>query len=96
MDAGARIKPFVAPNPMTGTSVLKFSTSRPGPLRVAIFDVSGRRVRSLLDDSRSPAGLHILPLDDHGDNGLRLESGMYFYRIRSADGLEQGRFLIMN
>jgi len=93
---GARIKPFVAPNPMVGTSVLKFSTSRPGPLRVGIFDVSGRRVRNLVDDSQSPAGLHILPLTDRGDSGTRLDSGIYFYRIRSADGVEQGRFLIMN
>ena len=93
---GARIKPFVAPNPMVGTSVLKFSTTRPGPLRVGIFDVSGRRVRNLVDDSQSPAGLHILPLTDRGESGSRLESGIYFYRIRSADGVEQGRFLIMN
>jgi len=93
---GGRIKPFVAPNPMIGTSILKFSTSRPGPLRVGIFDVSGRRVRNLVDDSQSPAGLHILPLTDRGDSGTRLDSGIYFYRIRSADGIEQGRFLIMN
>jgi parallel beta-helix repeat protein len=89
------IKPVVAPNPIVGTSFLKFSTSRSGPLRVAIFDVSGRRVRTVLDDSQAAAGLHVLPLDDHGDGGARLESGIYFYRIRSADGLEMGRFLIM-
>jgi hypothetical protein len=94
--AGARIKAFVAPNPMVGASVLKFSTTRTGPLHVGIFDITGRRVRMVVDDSQAKAGLHIVPLDDHGDNGSRLESGIYFYRIRSADGLEQGRFLIMN
>jgi hypothetical protein len=94
--AGVLFKPVVAPNPVAGTSVLKFSTRRPGPLRVAIFDVSGRRVRTVVDDSQAAAGLHVLPLDDHGDGGARLESGIYFYRIRSADGLEMGRFLIMN
>ena len=75
---------------------MKFSTRRPGPLHVAIFDLSGRRVRTLMDDPQSPAGLHALPLDDRGENGARLDSGIYFYRIRSADGREQGRFLIMN
>src|SRR5262249_33264765 len=34
--AGARITAFVAPNPVVGASFLKFSTSRPGPLRVAL------------------------------------------------------------
>src|SRR5262249_33976751 len=92
--AGARITAFVAPNPVVRASFLKFPTSRPGPLRVALFDVSGRRVRNLADDSQSPAGLHVVPLGDRGDNGARLDSGIYFYRIRSVDGLEQGRFLI--
>ena len=77
-------------------SVLEFSTTRSGALRVSIFDVSGRRVRMVVGDAQAPAGLHIVPLDDHGDNGARLDSGIYFYRIRSADGLEQGPFLIMN
>jgi PKD repeat protein len=94
--AGSPMKALVAPNPMVGLSQLKFSTTKTGPLRVAIFDVSGRRVRMLADESQARPGLHILTVDDRGDNGARLDSGIYFYRIRSADGLEQGRFLIMN
>ena len=96
LGVGAYFKPFVAPNPVVGASVLKFSTSRPGPLRVAIFDVSGRRMRTVADDFQAPAGLHVLPLGDRGDAGVRLDAGIYFYRIRSADGIEMGRFLIMN
>jgi hypothetical protein len=87
------IKPTVAPNPVAGMSKLMFSTSRPGPLHVAVYDVSGRQVRMLADESFAPAGLHALPLGNEGR--ARLESGVYFYRIRSVDGLAQGRFVVM-
>ena len=82
--------PSVKPNPVGGQATLSFSTSRFGPLQVEIYDVTGRRVRMLVDDSNAPAGIHVVPLD-----GARLGSGVFFYRVHSADGMNQGRFLIM-
>jgi len=85
------IAPTVKPNPVGRQATLTFSTSRFGPLQVELYDVSGRRVRSLISDANAAAGIHALPLD-----GARLGSGVFFYRIRSVDGSSQGRFLIMN
>ena len=95
LSATARITPYVAPNPVVGDARLHFSTTRPGALHVAIFDVTGRRVRSVVNGSEWPAGLHVLPMDARSEGGSRLDSGVYFYRIRSVDGVSQGRFLIM-
>jgi hypothetical protein len=92
---GVSIAPSVKPNPVGREATLTFSTSRPGPLRVELYDVGGRRVRMLVNDSHSPAGIHVVRLDDRGDDGARLGSGVLFYRIHSADGLRQGHFLIM-
>ncbi|HEY2956545.1 MAG TPA: T9SS type A sorting domain-containing protein, partial [Candidatus Eisenbacteria bacterium] len=83
--------PSVAPNPLGRQGVLRFSTRRAGPLRVTLFDVTGRRVHTLLEDPNAAAGLHILPLDERAGLG----SGIYFYSIHSADGMKSGRFLIM-
>ena len=71
------------------------SLRRAGPLRVAVFDVAGRRVRTLVDVAESSAGIHVLPLDDRGDNSAALASGIYYCRIESADGVARGRFLIL-
>jgi hypothetical protein len=92
---GVSIAPSVKPNPVGREATLTFSTSRPGPLRVELYDVGGRRVRMLVNDSHSPAGIHVVRLDDRGDDGARLGSGVLFYRIHSADGSRQGHFLIM-
>jgi parallel beta-helix repeat protein len=91
----AFIAPSVKPNPVGRQAFLTFSTSRPGPLQVELYDVGGRRVRMLAADSNSPAGVHVLPLDDRRDDGGRLGSGVFFYRIRSVDGSSKGSFLIM-
>ncbi len=93
--AQAFVAPIVSPNPMGRQGTLRFSTRRAGPLSVAVYDVVGRRVRTVLDDANSPAGLHVIALDDRGDDGTGLNSGVYFYRVRSLDGFKQGRFLIM-
>jgi PKD domain-containing protein/carbohydrate binding protein with CBM4/9 domain len=91
----AHVAPSVKPNPVGRQATLTFSTSRPGPLQVELYDVGGRRVRMLASNSNAPAGLHVLALDDRGDDGGRLGSGVFFYRIRSVDGTSKGSFLIM-
>jgi len=91
----AALAPRVIPNPVRTEAQLKFRTSRDGPLSVGIFDLFGRRVRRLLDMSSLPAGLYTVTFDGQDDDGVRLREGMYFYRIRSAEGLNAGRLVIM-
>ena len=84
----------VVPNPLRTEAQVAFATARDGPLSVGIFDLGGRRVRTLLEEAGAPTGLHVIAFDGRGDDGARLRSGLYFYRIRSADGLRSGRFVI--
>ena len=66
----------------------------PGPLRVAVFDIAGRRVRTLADLGDAPAGVHAVPVNG-GGTGAPLGAGLYFFRIESADGRAGGRFLVV-
>ena len=85
----------VAPSPLRTVSTLSFVTSRPGPLRVTLFDVGGRRVRIVLDQASAPAGLHVATVDGNDDRGRTLGSGLYFYRIRALEGVSTGRIAIV-
>jgi flagellar hook assembly protein FlgD len=73
---------------------LSFSTARPGHVKVTLYDLSGRLVRTLLDQTTLPAGYHDLMVDGRTASGGRLASGVYFYRIESAEGESAGRFVI--
>ncbi len=92
---GAKSLPFFAPNPLNPVSRLAFSTSRAGPAKALLFDISGRLVRRLLDTPRLPAGEHAYLFDGKSDRGLALSSGVYFYRVQSTEGTADGRVVIL-
>jgi hypothetical protein len=58
-----------------------------------VFEITGRRVRVLLDEPFAPAGLHQIPVDLRDGRGGRLSAGMYFYVVRAAEGRSTGRFV---
>ena len=84
----------MTPNPIRGDARLAFATASDGPVSIEIFDLSGRRVRHLLDGTPTPAGLHAVAFDGRDDRGARLGGGVYFYRIRTAGGSMAGRFAV--
>jgi hypothetical protein len=83
------------PNPMRSEGTLFFSTTRPGAVLAEVFDASGRRVRTLMNEATVKPGRFALKLDGHGERGGRLQAGMYFYRIQAAEGRLGGRFVIV-
>jgi hypothetical protein len=87
------LRGVLAPSPVHSRSMLSFATSRPGPLTVEMFEITGRRVRVLLDEPFAPAGLHQVPVDLRDGRGGRLSAGMYFYVVRAAEGRSTGRFV---
>jgi hypothetical protein len=87
--------PVASPNPMNPGSVLRYATSKPGPLRVALFDVHGRLIRVLRDDARADAGAHETPFDGRDGAGRPMASGTYWVRVDSADGAATGKISIV-
>jgi hypothetical protein len=78
-----------APNPAPGAVDVRFSTPSRGPVTVAVYDVAGRRVRTLLDGVLA-AGTHVRVWDGRTDDGAHAANGVYFVRLQ-ADGLTQTR-----
>ena len=93
--SGAALAASLSPNPFNPSAVLTFKTEKSGPVRVRLYDMNGRLVRTLLDLSDAPAGYHDVRVDGHGEAGERLASGVYFYRIDTAEGQVVGRASIL-
>ena len=77
------------PQPTTIAGALQFSLPQAGQVSVVVFDVQGRKVRTLLD-GESGAGLVSLVWDRREDSGRSAPSGMYFARI-TGPGVEEVR-----
>lgn len=82
-----------APNPARTEATLRFSLSRAGAVRLAVHDVSGRRVRTLIAGHRA-AGAQEARWDLRGADGAPVAAGLYFVRLE-AEGLTLGKRLVV-
>ncbi|HET9939789.1 MAG TPA: PKD domain-containing protein [Candidatus Eisenbacteria bacterium] len=92
---GGQLAASVRPNPMNPTGTISWRTSKAGPVRVDLYDLAGRLVRRLVDDTSQPAGWHEATFDGRDGAGRELASGVYFYSIQTIDGMERGRLAIL-
>jgi len=71
------------PNPASSESRVAFTLSQAQSIDVAVYDVAGRRVRSL-DSGVRAMGDHVASWDGRDDDGREVSSGVYFLRLKSA------------
>jgi hypothetical protein len=71
----------VFPNPFDEKTSLRFSTEKsPSHVTIEIFNVEGRRVRTLLD-AKVARGTHIVGWDSRNDSGRRVAPGAYYANL---------------
>lgn len=70
------------PNPFRAGTTIVFDLPRAESARLAVYDVRGRLVVTLLDDRVAP-GFHRREWNGLGRDGRRLSSGVYFVRLET-------------
>ena len=84
----------VAPCPASGPLTLSFTLPREGDVEVEVFDITGRRVRSLMGGVR-PNGLHSLQWDLRDDAGSPVDAGVYLARVRGSGEVQRSRTVVI-
>ncbi len=77
------------PNPFNPTTTIRYALPRAGMVRIEVYDVTGQRVR-LLVDRVEEAGVHSVVFDA----GI-LASGTYFYRMQAGEFVETKRLVVL-
>ena len=70
------------PNPFVGMTQMDFGLPTAAPVKLAIYDVSGRLVRTLINGELS-AGEHSVQWDRTQADGAPVPGGLYFYRLET-------------
>ncbi len=73
-----------APNPFNSQTVIPYFLLAPGHARLEVYALTGQRV-AVLHQGPQPAGLHRIHWDGRGAEGRPLASGIYFYRLVTAE-----------
>jgi hypothetical protein len=83
------------PNPANPSAMIRYTIAQKGHVQLRIFDVSGRLVRTLVDQVQEPAATPYERVwDGMNDQGQKVGSGVFFYQI-DAPGFSSSKKLVI-
>jgi len=77
------------PNPFNGSTTIGFSLSQPRFVELAVYDLLGRKIQTLVNDYL-PAGINHVNFD-----ASTFSSGVYFYYLKTGDFSESKRMVLI-
>jgi hypothetical protein len=92
---GAGIALWIAPNPTSGGVRIVYQLGTAAEARLSVFDVGGRRVKSLAHP-RGVKGPFSSDWSGDDEHGRRVESGIYFIRLESGSETRIARLVRLN
>jgi len=82
------------PNPFNPVTSISFSLSRTTLVRLEIYDLRGKRIRTLLSEERD-AGIHDVVWDGRNGMGEIQSSGAYLFRLQAGDYTETKKLTVI-
>lgn len=76
------------PNPFNPATHIEFSVRTEGSVKLTVYNILGQAVQVLVNEYKS-SGVHTVRFD-----GTGLASGLYFYQLRTADGIKNQRMML--
>jgi len=83
------------PNPFNPETQIRFSMGGQENVKLVIYDVMGRQVRSLLNGESYTPGFHVVNWNGLDNRGQKVPSGMYIYRIKAGDFIADKKMLLV-
>jgi hypothetical protein len=85
----------VYPNPFGHMTTIRYDLPEPGPVRVCVYDVTGRLVSVLAEMVAENKGPSFVVWDGRDSRGIRVGSGVYFVRFESSGTVTTERVVIL-
>lgn len=84
----------IAPNPFNPTTRITYRVAEPGPVRLDVFGLDGRRVRTLAVGDHA-AGEYRIDWDGRDERQVRVASGSYLLRLDGGRSVAGARLLLL-
>jgi len=82
------------PNPFNPTTRIRYDLASRVHVSLSVFDVSGRLVKRLVDEVAGP-GTFTAVWDGTSENGGRVSTGVYFYRMNAGSFSQTERMVLL-
>lgn len=82
------------PNPFGAAAQFAFTLPQQLPVSLDVYDLQGRRVKNLVNRPL-PAGEHVVGWDRRNQSGDHVQAGIYFYRIRAGQYVQERKLVVL-
>lgn len=82
------------PNPFNAFTRIEYQLSRPIHVKLAVYDLLGQEVRTLVDENKD-AGFYTIIWDGRDNSGQAVGSGTYLYRMVKGEFVRTKRMLLI-
>ncbi len=83
-----------APNPFNPQTSIHFELAQSGQARLAIFDVTGRLVKTM-HNGHLESGPHSLVWQGRDNGGRQVASGVYYLRMETVAGVQHRKMMLL-
>jgi hypothetical protein len=82
------------PNPFNGSTRIPFELPERSPVKISVYNPFGQLVRIVVDDMRN-AGYYTVEWDGMTENGQPVSSGVYFIRMKTRNGQQSRKVILL-
>ena len=82
------------PNPFNPETRIYFQVPTNHDVQLVIYNMMGQQIRTLVDEAYS-AGRHVVNWDGRNNDGIRVPSGMYVYRIKAGEFIDFKKMMLV-
>ncbi|MFA4947610.1 MAG: Ig-like domain-containing protein, partial [Candidatus Krumholzibacteriia bacterium] len=82
------------PNPFNPSTTIDYSVARTSPVEIAIYDVNGRKIRTLVSEVKMQ-GAYKAVWNGKNERGTPVASGVYFYRLIAGDFTQIKKMILL-
>ena len=92
---GTHYKLSCYPNPLNPLTTISYDLDRGVPVRLAIYDVRGQLIKTLVDLPYQPAGRQEARWDGKDAAGRQVSAGVYFAPLRAGGAVVNHRLVLI-
>jgi len=82
------------PNPFNSETQISYEVAEHAQVILRIINLRGQQVRTLVNEKK-PIGIYEVMWDGKNDNGQRVASGVYLYRLESRDFIQTRKMVVL-